>query len=466
MMHVSNLKKQFHTLNPTILRAYDVRGIYEKTLNSLDVYLLARAFAADLLKNNGKSVCVGYDTRLSSPELEQAVVQGLKESGLDVIRIGICPSPMLYFAQKHLNTDAGLMITGSHNPAEYNGIKFCLKSGPFFGEDIQRIGAIVEVGDFLIGEGVVKNEAILAPYVSRLMADFTQYYSDGRPLRIVWDPAHGAACHVLKELIKKLPGEHWVINGVPDGRFPAHHPDPSIEKNMTQLSGEVARHQADLGIGFDGDGDRIGVVDGKGRLLMGDQLLAFYSQELIHTHKGDSILVDVKASQVVLDRMQELGFVSQLTRTGHSYIKRRMKDLNCPLAGEMSGHMFFADRYFGFDDGLYAAIRLIGALSLQKESLAGWLDAFPETHITPEKFHPCDDSTKFQKIDAIKETLRRQNISFLDVDGVRVSSCDGWWLLRASNTQAVIVSRAESQTAEGLQRLIGEINKTLNQVGL
>jgi phosphomannomutase len=453
-------------IDPSIFRAYDIRGIFGQTLNVEDAYAIARAFAGDLLNRGGKTVCVAYDVRLSSPALEEAVVQGLLASGVDVTRVGMGPSPMLYYAQKHLETDAGLMITGSHNPGEYNGIKICLKSGPYFGDDIQQLGRLAGSGNFVDGQGQLTETSIIESYVERLMEDFDTHYARGRPLKIVWDPANGAACPVVQKLITRLPGDHIVINGVADGSFPSHHPDPCIAENMEQLSQEVRSNGFDLGIGFDGDGDRIGVLDGDGRMFMGDQLLAFYGEELAKTHQGAVILGDVKSSKVLFERLEKLGLKGQLTRTGHSYIKSCMRDLNCPLAGEMSGHMFFADRYYGYDDGLYAAIRLVGALSLRSDTLSQWMDAYPQTHATPENWHACADEKKFACIEAIKQDLSSQGIPYVDLDGIRVSTPDGWWLLRASNTQAVLVSRAESDTAEGLERLRNHISEHLNNQGI
>ncbi len=453
-------------LNPSILRAYDIRGIYGVTFNEDDAYAIASAFAADLESRGGETVCVAYDVRSSSPEIEAAVVKGVLQSGMDVTRIGMGTSPMLYFAQKYLKTDAGLMITGSHNPGEYNGIKICLKSGPYFGEDIQNLGRIASQGSYIKGQGTLTETNVMNAYIEKLMVDYEGNYAAGRSLKIVWDPSNGASCEILRKLVKRLPGEHIIINGTPDGSFPNHHPDPSVEENMAQLSAAVISHSYDLGIGFDGDGDRIGVVDGKGRFLQGDQLLAFYAEELAITHPGATILADVKSSKVLYDRLEFIGLKGQLTKTGHSYIKSRMKELQCPLAGEMSGHMFFADRYYGFDDGLYAALRLLGALSLKAETLSQWMDAYPKTFITPEIFYACADDKKFPCMEAIKQDLFKAGTEFIQVDGVRVTTPDGWWLLRASNTQAVLVARAESDTAEGLERLLKEVKQHLSNQGI
>lgn len=453
-------------VNPTILRAYDIRGIFGESLNVSDALALSRAFAVDLLSRGGKTVCVAHDVRLSSPELEAAVVQGLLSSGLDVTCVGMGPSPMLYFAQKFLETDAGLMITGSHNPGEYNGIKICLKTGPYFGDDIQNLGVIANEERFVDGQGQLTEVSVIDDYVAFLMQDFNKYYKGGKPLNVVWDPSNGASCPIVEKLIQFLPGKHIIINGHPDGTFPAHHPDPCVLENMQQLAETVVKNGFDLGIGFDGDGDRIGVVDGKGRMLMGDQLLAFYGEELAKTHPSAVVLADVKSSKALFDRLALLGLKGQLTRTGHSYIKSCMKALNCPLAGEMSGHMFFADRYYGYDDGLYAAVRLLGPLSLKSETLSDWMDAYPQTHIIPEKWHACADEKKFDCIDAIKQTLKDENTDFVDVDGIRVTTPDGWWLIRASNTQAVIVSRAESDTAAGLALLLKDIARHLEKQGV
>jgi phosphomannomutase len=455
-----------HVVNTSILRAYDIRGIFGETLTLADADLLARAFAVELLSRGGKNVCIAYDVRPSSPLIEETIVHALITSGIDVIRVGLGPSPMLYFAQKYLQTDAGLMITGSHNPTAYNGIKLCLKSGPFWGEDIQRLGRLANAGQFATGQGQVTSQSVMDAYIDHMMTDYRQHYASGRPLKVVWDPANGAACLAVEQLIKHLPGDHIVINSHMDGSFPSHHPDPCVLENVVQLSAAVREHAYDIGIGFDGDGDRIGVVDGAGRLLMGDQLLAYYAEELAKTHPGAVILGDVKSSKVLFDRLNQLGLRGQMIRTGHSYIKSCMRDLHCPLAGEMSGHMFFADRYYGYDDALYGALRLIGSLSLSPDSLASWLDAYPQTFVTPEHLYPCPDEKKFDCIEAIKQDLTAQGIHFVDVDGIRVTTPDGWWLLRASNTQAVIVSRAESLTKEGLQRLQLSIESHLQKQGI
>lgn len=455
-----------HIFDPSILRAYDIRGIYGKTLTIRDAEAIGLAFGTDLTGRGGRSACVAYDVRLSSPLLEQALIRGLISTGIDVTQVGMGPSPMLYFAQKYLKTDAGLIITGSHNPADYNGIKICLKTGPFFGEDIKRLGELAQEGAFIKGQGRLDQKKVLGPYVDTLVKDFDLHYSAGRPLKVVWDPANGATCPVLEKLLPRLPGEHSVINPEADGRFPAHHPDPCIEKNMQFLSQMVVQQEADLGIGLDGDGDRIGIVDNKGRLWLGDQLLAFFAEEVAETNPGAIVLADVKSSKVLFDHLASLGLQGQMVAAGHSNIKALMTSLKSPLAGEMSGHMFFADRYFGYDDALYAALRVIGALSLRQDSLAQWLDCLPKTFITPERWHVCEDARKFEIVETVKRNLQREGIEFIDADGVRVSTDDGWWLLRASNTQAVLVTRAEGQTPEGLARMIQSLNTYLHRVGV
>lgn len=458
--------QQAHVINPTVIRAYDIRGIWNKTLTAQDFEVLARAFAADLIERGGRTVCMSHDVRHSCTEIQAAITKGLVESGIDVTHIGMGPSPMLYFAQKYLNTDAGLMITGSHNPPEYNGLKICLRDSPYFGDDLINLRDRANAGHFVQGQGQVKHTQVLDAYVDYLLKDFHLHYSTGRKMKIAWDPANGAACQVVEKLTQRLPGVHIVINGTADGAFPSHHPDPCVEENMQQLKAVVLQEGCDLGIGLDGDADRIGVVDGQGRHIMGDQLLMCLAEEIVHTHPGAIVLADVKSSQVLFDRLEKLGLTPRMTKTGHSHIKALLKNLKSPLAGEMSGHVFFADRYYGYDDGIYAALRLIGALSLRDESLSQWYDQVPKTFITPETWHLCDDEHKFTRIEEITFNLKEQGADFCDADGVRVKTEDGWWLLRASNTQAVLVSRAESHTQEGLDRLKNEIKNHLSSVNI
>lgn len=447
------------TLHPTILREYDIRGIVGDTLTEDGVRAVGRAFGTLVVRSGGRSVVVGYDGRLSSPQLAAALVEGLRSTGVRVIRIGLGPSPMLYFAAHHLKADAGMMITGSHNPSDYNGIKMVKGGKPFFADQIQALGRMVAETDFERGEGTVEDYDIKPEYVTRLAQDLR---ADGRALKIAWDPGNGAVGALLHDLCARIPGTHVFINDAVDGRFPAHHPDPTVVENLVQLQDAVAEHGCDLGIAFDGDGDRIGVIDGQGRVIWGDQLVVILGRAVLDDVPGATIIADVKSSKVLFDEIARMGGKPLMSRTGHSLIKTMMVETGAALAGEMSGHIFFAHKYYGFDDAPYAAIRLLDLLAGSAASLAQLRDGMPTMINTPELRIDCPEERKFAVIDEVKQRLGgRSDISVQDIDGVRVTTADGWWLLRASNTQPVLVGRCESSSEEGLQRLRDELARQL-----
>ena len=452
-----------HVFNPTILREYDVRGVVGDTLGEADAVALGRAFAAVVAEKGGKRIAIGRDGRLSSPSLEAALVVGVTGSGIDVVRIGLGPTPMLYFAVNTLDVDGGIMVTGSHNPANYNGFKLMLGKKSFFGQDIQRLGRLAaEAPRPAARAGQVAEKALDAAYIARIVAD----YDGTRPLHVVWDAGNGATGEVLQRLVQKLPGKHVLLNERIDGRFPAHHPDPTEAKNLVQLQQAVADNRADLGIAFDGDGDRIGVVDGKGRILWGDQFMVVLAGDVIRARPGATIIADVKASQVLFDEVARMGGTPLMWRTGHSLIKTKMAEIGAPLAGEMSGHIFYADRYYGYDDALYAAVRLLGIVSRSGESLAQMRDRLPVVVNTPELRFPCSEARKFAVIDEVRQRLKRAGAAMSDIDGVRVKTGDGWWLLRASNTQDVLVARAEAKDEAGLLRLKALLAEQLRASGM
>jgi len=451
-----------HRFDPTILREYDIRGIVGETLHEADANALGRAYAKILTGTGGKSVAVGRDGRLSSPALEAALVAGLSESGVDVIRIGLGPTPMLYFAGHTLGVDGALMVTGSHNPGSHNGFKMMLGKKSLYGENIKRIGTIAAAGDFVSGKGKVTERAVKDAYVARLLQDFR----GGKELNVAWDAGNGATGEVLQALTAKLPGKHVLLNEVIDGRFPAHHPDPTEPENLLQIQDTVKRFSCDFGIAFDGDGDRIGVVDGDGNILWGDQLLVVLAREIVAAKPGAQIIADVKASQVLFDEIAKMGGKPLMWRTGHSLIKTKMAETGAPLAGEMSGHIFYADRYYGYDDALYAAIRLLSIASRASESITAMRRRLPAVVNTPELRIPCADTRKFAVIDEVKTRLSRAGAEVSDIDGVRVSANGGWWLLRASNTQAVLVARAESADRAGLDGLIAQLTAQLQESGV
>jgi len=455
--------KNCHTLDPTILREYDIRGIVGDTLNVEDVRVIGRAFGTAVRREGGISVAVGYDGRLSSPALEEAVVEGLIEAGMTVTRVGRGPSPMLYFATHSLKTDAGMMITGSHNPPEYNGIKMVIGNRSFFGDDIQELGRIASTGDYESGTGEASDVPVFNDYVARIGSD----YRGDKKLKVAWDAGNGAAGEALVKLVETLPGTHFLLNEIIDGTFPAHHPDPTVEKNLDQLKACVVENGCDLGIGFDGDGDRIGIVDSQGRVLWGDQIMVILAREVLADLPGATIIADVKASQVFFDEIARMGGNPVMWKTGHSLIKTKMKETNAPLAGEMSAHIFFKHRYYGYDDALYTAVRLLSILSQTEETLDDMRDAMPQMLNTPEIRFDCSEDRKFAIVDEVAERLESvSGIKVHDMDGVRVQSDDGWWLLRASNTQAVLVARCESKTTDGLERLKAALTDQLRKSGL
>jgi phosphomannomutase len=453
-----------HRFDPTVLREYDIRGIMGRTLHPADAFAIGRVFGSIVSRTGGTQVAVGYDGRLTSPELEQAVVDGLRACGMQVLRIGRGPTPMLYYAATKLKTDGAIMVTGSHNPADYNGFKMMIGRKPFFGQQILQIGALAEAGD-VVPEAAGDEQAvsIAEDYIARVLADW-----DGgdRMLKVVWDNGNGAAGDVLAKLVASLPGEHFVLNGTIDGRFPAHHPDPTVPANLVELIAAVRARKADIGIAFDGDADRIGLVDDTGEIMFGDQLMVLLARDVLKEHPGAMIIADVKASQVLFDEIAKAGGRPLMWKTGHSLIKSKMAETGSPLAGEMSGHIFFADRWYGFDDALYAAVRTLGIIARMPGKLSDVRKALPHVINTPEVRFDCDDSRKFAVIEEVAARLSAEGAKVSLTDGVRVQTADGWWLLRASNTQAVLVARCEASTAAGLDRLKAALVKHLSASGL
>lgn len=455
-------QKFAHNFDPSILREYDIRGIYDKTLSVADARAVGRTFGTVVRRNGGKKVTVGRDGRLSSPALGPALIDGLRQSGLDVIDIGIVSTPMLYFSVYHFDSDGGVMVTGSHNPGDYNGFKMMLGKKAFFGADIKNLGALAAAGDVESGQGGVVERPVLDAYVERVLRD----YDGNRPLKAVWDIGNGVVGVNIAQVVAKLPGRHVVLNEKVDGTFPSHHPDPTVAKNLEQLQAAVLAEKADIGIAFDGDGDRIGVIDNQGRIMWGDQFLVLLARDVLKSRPGATIIADVKASQVLFDEVKKAGGVPCMWKTGHSLIKTKMAETGSPLAGEMSGHVFFADKFYGFDDALYAAIRLLGIVSRSPQTLAELRDGLPDAVNTPELRFDVDEAAKFRIVEDIKAQLQKSGADVSTVDGVRVNTPDGWWLLRASNTQAVLVARAEARDQAGLDRLKSALRGALAASGV
>ncbi len=461
-----------HNFDPTVLREYDIRGIIGETLGPDDARAIGRSFGTLLKRAGGEKVAVGYDGRVSSPMLEHALVEGLTGSGCDVVRIGMGATPMLYYAEASTeDVHGGIQITGSHNPPNYNGFKMVFQGRPFFGADIQKLGEISAAGDWEGGAGEVTTREILGDYVERMLEGLAGIdRATLESLRVGWDAGNGAAGPALEALAARLPGEHHLLFTEVDGHFPNHHPDPTVEENLADLRALVASKNLDFGVAFDGDGDRIGAIDGEGRVIWGDQLLMIYAEDVLKTHPNATIIADVKASRALFDHVTEHGGQPLMWKTGHSLIKSKMKETGSPLAGEMSGHVFFADTYYGFDDALYAGVRLLAASARLGRSVTELRSAMPAMLNTPEMRFQVDEARKFRAIAEISERLKTSPGPEVEevnaTDGVRVNTRDGWWLLRASNTQDVLVARAESDTEEGLERLMAQIDEQLALSGL
>ncbi|MBC2669911.1 phosphoglucomutase/phosphomannomutase PgmG [Novosphingobium piscinae] len=457
-----------HPLPPAILREYDIRGVFGETLGPDDARAIGRSFATLVRRAGGSRVAVGYDGRLSSPVLEHALVEGLTASGVDVVRIGLGPTPMLYFAEASMeDVQGGIQVTGSHNPANHNGFKLVLEGHPVFGEALQRLGAIAAAGDWCDGIGRIETREVLNGYVGRLAAELDGIAPaalDG--LRLGWDTGNGAAGPAVEALVARLPGTHHLLFTPVDGTFPHHHPDPTDPANLRDLQALVAAKQLDFGVAFDGDGDRLGAIDATGRVIWGDQLLMIFAEDLLRAQPGAAVIADVKASAALFDHVAALGGRAEMWRTGHSLIKSRMKQTGAPLGGEMTGHLFFADRYFGFDDALYAAVRLIGATVRLGRSVTALRGAMPTLATTPELRFAVDPARKQAVIAAVHEQLAAAGAKVVALDGVRVETADGWWLLRASNTQDMLTARAEARDAAGLARVLAALDAALAGAGV
>jgi len=443
-------------LSPHIFREYDIRGIADEQLSSPGVETLGQAFGTYLQRHGGKRISLGRDTRLSGPRLHEALLKGLVKSGCDVVDIGVVPTPLLYYSVYHLKTGGGVMITGSHNPAEFNGFKAMTAETSLHGEEIQKLRHMIEAGDLATGEGGVESADVVTPYVDEIASQFQWT----RRLKVVFDGGNGVAGPVMTRLAKKLNIESTELFFDMDGRFPNHHPDPTVEKNLTHLVAAVKEQKAELGIAFDGDSDRIGAVDENGEVVWGDILLLIYAREILTRKPGSTFIGEVKCSQVLYDEIARLGGKPIMYRTGHSLIKAKMKEEHAELAGEMSGHMFFGDRYYGFDDALYAACRLMEIVANSGQPLSAQTANLPKMYVTPEIRVDCPDDVKFAVVDRMVARYKKSH-NVVDVDGVRVLFEHGWGLVRASNTQPVLVMRFEATSPELRDRYRAEVEAAL-----
>jgi phosphomannomutase/phosphoglucomutase len=423
-----------------IFREYDIRGIFPDELNNDTVHTLGLAIGAYYMDKGARRVSVGRDCRLSSPELSKFLTKGLTESGVSVIDLGMVPTPLLYFSIHNLNVDGGIQITGSHNPPEFNGLKICLGKGSVYGEEIQKIRKIVESSVFSSGNGSIETEDIKPSYIEYLGHNITSGASGSR---VVVDAGNGAGGHVACEVYRNMGFEVVPLFCEPDGRFPNHHPDPTIPENLATLISRVKDEKADLGIAFDGDADRIGVVDKEGNVIWGDQLMIIFARDLLLRHPGAAIIGEVKCSQVLYDDIEAHGGRAIMWKAGHSLIKSKMKEEHALLAGEMSGHLFFGERYFGFDDAIYAGARLLEIVSRTGKTPGELLAGIPTMVNTPEIRMDCPEERKFEIVSSLVNEFKK-DYKVIDVDGARVIFDKGWGLVRASNTQPVLVLRFEA----------------------
>jgi phosphomannomutase/phosphoglucomutase len=445
-------------LKPTIFREYDIRGIADTELLTPDVADLGRGLGTLLRRKSGNRINVGRDCRLSSTRLRDALIEGLLSAGCEVTDIGVVPTPLLYYSAVHLEADGGVMITGSHNPSEFNGFKTVCGPGTLHGEEIQEVRRIIEARDFASGHGSRKDVDVIEPYVDEVASQFDLQ----RRIKVVMDGGNGTAGPVAHRLFNRLNVEVTELFFDMDGRFPNHHPDPTVPANLKHLQDAVRASKADLGIAFDGDTDRIGAVDENGEVIYGDMLLLIYGREILTRKPGATFIGEVKCSQILYDELKRLGGNPIMFKTGHSLIKAKMKQEHAELAGEMSGHMFFADRYFGYDDALYAACRLIEIVSKSGQPLSAQLAGLPKMVSTPEIRVDCPDEIKFQVVQQVAEQFRNTH-DVIDVDGVRVLFGQGWGLLRASNTQPVLVMRFEAPNEKLLASYQQEVEAALEQ---
>jgi phosphomannomutase/phosphoglucomutase len=445
-------------LKPTIFREYDIRGVADAEFPDDDAALLGQAFGTYLARHAGNTVCLARDTRLSSPRLRDALMRGLKASGCRVTDIGIVPTPLLYYSVVHLHAAGGIMITGSHNPPEFNGFKIVCGASTIYGESIQEIRRMIETGSLAAGQGSESTADMVTPYVDEVAAQFRF----PRRVRVVVDAGNGCGGPAMHRILERLNVEAIEMFFDMDGRFPNHHPDPTIPENLEALAAKVRETGAGLGIAFDGDADRIGAIDDQGTTIYGDQLMILYGREILKRQPGATFIGEVKCSQVMYDDLASRGGHPIMWKTGHSLIKAKMKEAGAALAGEMSGHMFFADRYYGYDDALYAACRLIEIVADAGRPLSSLLADLPRTIATPEIRFDCPDEIKFEVVRIAAAELRARHQT-VDVDGVRVLFAAGWGLVRASNTQPVLVMRFEAATAEQLDEYRAEVEAVVER---
>ncbi|MFO7570930.1 MAG: phosphomannomutase/phosphoglucomutase [Smithellaceae bacterium] len=444
-------------MNPQVFREYDVRGVVDRDLDRDFVIQLGQSIGTYASAKKVKVMTIGRDCRLSSDAFHRYLTEGINAAGIDTIDIGLCATPMLYFSIRHLNTGGGVMVTGSHNPPEFNGFKICIGHDSIHGESIQDLRRIMEAKSYTVGAGSNRFQEITEIYTNYLF-DHVKIH---KPFKIVLDAGNGVGGKFAVPLLRRMGCEVTCLHCEPDGRFPNHFPDPTVEENLTDLISLVNEKKADLGIAFDGDADRIGVISDTGEIVWGDKLLLLFARAILKIHPGASIIGEVKCSQVLYDDIQKNGGLPIMWKAGHSLIKAKMKEIRAALGGEMSGHLFFADRYFGYDDAIYAAIRLLEILSDTGLKMSELLSDVPHTFATPEIRMDCADDQKKSVVEKIKHHYRNRP-DVIDIDGVRIPFKDGWALVRCSNTQPVVVLRFEASSEESLRTMRAEVEGLLS----
>ena len=446
------------SVNPQIFREYDIRGVVGKDLTSKSVTSIGKAIGTYIRREGGKTMILGRDARSSSVEFGNILSQALNSTGCDVIDVGMVPTPVSYFSLHHFNADGGVMITGSHNPPEFNGFKISQGIHSLYGEKVQELMGLVTAHDFETGTGITRQQPVLEDYMEKICS----ILEIPKNIKVVVDGGNGCFGIVGPDLLRKLGQTPIELFSEPDGTFPNHHPDPTVAENLVDLIEKVRSENAELGIGFDGDADRIGVVDEKGNILWGDQLLTIFARDILSRNPGATIVGEVKCSRNLYKDIEKHGGIPVMAAAGHSLIKNKMRETGALLAGEMSGHICFADNYYGFDDAIFAACRILKIVAESSQKVSEMLADLPKTAYTPEIRIDCPDDKKFEIVHELTEIFREQ-YEVIDIDGVRINFDDGWALIRASNTQPVLVLRLEAATRERLKELASVIKKQMDK---
>ena len=448
-------------ISPYIFREYDIRGKVGEDFTEEIVKEIGKAYGTIIKRKGGKKICCGRDGRLSSPSLQEALIEGILSTGVGVINIGICPTPVMYFSLFVFeDSDGGIQVTGSHNPPEFNGLKICVGKDTIFGPQIQEIRKLIEKKDYEKGDGKIEEREVLSKYIEYVCNNIELK----RPLKVVIDPGNGVCSLTAPEIFKRLGCEVECLFCEMDGTFPNHFPDPVVPENLKWLKEKVLNDRYEVGFGYDGDGDRLGVIDEKGNIIWGDQLLIIFAKDLLKKYSGAKIIGEVKCSRTLYETIAKLGGIPIMWKTGHSLIKNKMKEEKALLAGEMSGHIFFADKWFGFDDGVYTSLRIAEILSQNNIPLSEYLKDIPKMYSTPEIRKECPDELKFKVVERLVKKFKNEGLNVIDVDGARIEFKEGWALVRASNTQPVLVLRFEAETEEFLKKLQDIVYKSLEEI--